>query len=202
MAARRIRFDEASLGVASKTVKGGGLVVYPTDTVYGLGCDPTNAAAVGRLFAAKRREAKPIPIMCDSFETASSLVSFSPTSARIAKEHWPGALTIVAPAIVELPFQIHQGSKTLGVRVPDSRLCRELVSRCGGVLTGTSANVSGRGSCKSADEAEGELGGVVDLILDGGVLSSMESTVVRVTEAGIEVLRQGAVRVSEKRERH
>lgn len=198
MTHRSVKFVEASLADASRTVRGGGLVVYPTDTVYGLGCDPTSEVAVGRLFTAKRREAKPIPLMCDSLETASKLVSLSPVAAGLARRFWPGALTIVAPLEARLPFPIHQGSGTLGVRVPGSPLCRELVEMCGGVLTGTSANLSGSGPCRSADEAERALGSAVDMILDGGVLTSPESTVVRVTGARIEVLRQGAVRVEEK----
>jgi len=198
MTALRLRFDEASIADASRIVREGGLIVYPTDTVYGLGCNPFDEAAVGRLFAVKRRESKPIPLMCESFETASRLVKFSPRATRLARNFWPGALTIVAPALAELPFRIHQGERTLGVRVPGLALCRDLVMSCGGVLTGTSANLSGRGSCRSADEAEKELGNVVDLILDGGALVGSESTVVRVTGARIEVLRQGAVRVTEK----
>jgi L-threonylcarbamoyladenylate synthase len=174
------------------------LVVYPTDTVYGLGCDPRNEDAVARLFAAKRREAKPIPIMCDGVESASRLVVFTPRARELAERFWPGALTIVAPLATQLPFPIHQGSGTLGVRVPASALCREFVAKCGGILTGTSANVSGRGVCRTAAEAERALGPAVDLILDGGTLTSAESTVVRVTSVGIEVLRQGAVRVREK----
>ncbi len=150
------------------------------------------------MFIVKRRESKPIPLLCDSFETASRLVRLSPRATQLAREFWPGALTIVAPSLAEFPLQIHQGEETLGVRVPGSALCRELVAKCGGVLTGTSANISGQRSCRTADEAEKALGDVVDLILDGGSLGSSESTVVRVTGTGIEVLRQGAVRVTEK----
>jgi L-threonylcarbamoyladenylate synthase len=188
----------SNLAHAARIVKGGGLIVYPTDTVYGLGCDPMNEVALSRLFAAKRRSAKPIPLMCDSLETASKLVVLSPRAVEVARRFWPGALTIVAPLAARLPFLIHQGSGTLGVRVSGSSLCRELVAMCGGVLTGTSANVSGRGPCRTAAEAERAIGSAVDLILDGGRLASAESTVVRVTDAGIEVLRQGAVRVTEK----
>jgi L-threonylcarbamoyladenylate synthase len=120
----------------------------------------------------------------------------------LAKEFWPGALTIVAPALTDFPYRIHQGAGALGVRVPGLALCRQLVASCEGVLTGTSANLSGRRPCRSAGEAEKELGDAVDLILDGGSLAGTESTVVRVTGRGIEVLRQGAVRVKEKSSRH
>ena len=176
----------------------GGLIAYPTDTVYGLGCDPKNEAAVRRLFEVKQRAANPIPIMCDSVATASKLASLSPVALELAARYWPGALTIVAPLKATLPFQIHQGTGTLGVRVPGSSLCRELVSRCGGMLTGTSANLSGRKSCTTAEEVQQSVGPKVDVILDGGTSANSESTVVRVAGHGIEVLRQGAVRVKEK----
>jgi len=199
--ALRLKFTKASVIDASNVVARGGLVVYPTDTVYGLGCDPKNEDAVERLFAAKRREAKPIPLLCDSLESASKLVVVSPLASELAKRFWPGALTIVAPLSARLPFLVHQGTGTLGVRVPGSALCREFVARCGGVLTGTSANVSGHGPCRTAAEAERELGRTVDLILDGGRLAKAESTVVRVTGGRIEVLRQGAIGVTEKGDR-
>jgi L-threonylcarbamoyladenylate synthase len=198
MSAPVLTFGRSSVSEAARRVRSGGLIVYPTDTVYGLGCDPMNAAAVERLFLAKKREAKPVPIMCDSLETAMRIVSLSPVAEQLARRHWPGALTIVAPMKASLPLLVHQGTRTVGVRVPDSELCVELVRLCGGALTGTSANISGRGPCRSAQEAARDLGREVYLILDGGRLEGAESTVVRVLDAGIEVLRQGAVRVSEK----
>jgi len=201
MTPRSLPFKRSSLAEAARTVGTGGLIVYPTDTVYGLGCDPTNEVALAKLFSAKRRDARPIPVLCDSLESASRLANFTPKASEVAKTYWPGALTIVAPMKAELPFQIHQGSGEVGVRVPDSSLCVELVRLCGGILTGTSANISGRGPCRTADEAAREIGSAVDLILNGGRLEGAESTVVRVLDAGIEVLRQGAVRVKEKESR-
>lgn len=183
---------------AATVVKGGGLIVYPTDTVYGLGADPMNSGAVKRLFDVKRREAKPIPILCDGLESALRLAWLNARSVDLARRHWPGALTIVAPLKEELPYQVHQGSGTVGVRVPASKLCVELIRLCGGLLTGTSANVSGKPACRSAEEAMKEMGAEVDVILDGGRLEGMASTVVRVLAEGIEVLRKGPVGVNDE----
>jgi L-threonylcarbamoyladenylate synthase len=199
MTVRLLKFRKSSVTEAARSVKAGGLIVFPTDTVYGLGCDPKNEAAVERLFAAKRREPKPIPILCDSLESAVRCGSLSETALELALDFWPGALTIVAPMRESLPRAIHQGTGEVGLRVPDSRLCMELISQCGGTITGTSANVSGRPSCRRAEEAARELGKSVDLILDGGSLEGRESTVVRVRGSVIEVLRKGTVRVGEKR---
>src|SRR5712692_11729043 len=138
------RVSAQSIREAGKLVLGGGVIVYPTDTVYGLGCDPMNEPATKRLFAIKGRERKPVPVLCDSLESASRLVRFSGVALKLAKGYWPGALTIVLPLRAELPDLLHQGSGTLGVRVPNSRRCRELIAACGGYLVGTSANKSGK----------------------------------------------------------
>ena len=198
MEARTISFDRSGIVEAARIVKGGGLIVYPTDTVYGLGADPTNGEAVSRLFATKKRHAKPIPILCDCLKSALVLAGLNKSAMRLAKKYWPGALTIVAPLKAELPYAIHQGSGTVGVRVPGPELCTRLVKLCGGYLTGTSANISGRSACRSAIEARAELGRAVELILDGGRIEGAASTVVKVTNKGIEVLREGPVRVNEK----
>jgi L-threonylcarbamoyladenylate synthase len=197
--ARTISFDRSGVEEAAIVVKKGGLVVYPTDTVYGLGANPRDEKAVARLFRAKRREARPIPILCDDLDSALELADLNQAAVKLAKKYWPGALTLVAPLKAKLPFDIHQGTGTVGVRVPSSELCALLIKRCGGCLTGTSANISGRPACRSAGEARRQLGPSVDLILDGGRLRGVPSTVVRVAGRRIEVLRQGPIRVNEKR---
>ena len=186
-----------SIREAGKLVRGGGVIVYPTDTVYGLGCDPMNELAAERLFKIKGRGGKPVPVLCDSFESASRLVTLSGVAVRLAKEYWPGALTIVLPLMVELPELIHQGSGTLAVRVPNSRSCLELIAASGGYLIGTSANRSGEPACRTAHEALQSIGEGVDMILDGGRLSGKESTVVKVTANRVQILRSGAVTVAD-----
>jgi L-threonylcarbamoyladenylate synthase len=184
-----------SIAKAAAVVKRGGLLVYPTDTVYGLGCDPFNEAAVGRLFSAKGRVSKAVPVLCGSAEKAAELVELNSRALDLARDHWPGPLTIVAPLRREVPFQLNSGSRTLGVRVPGLAGCLELVNACGGWLTGTSANISGNPSSRSAAEAQGQLGAWVDLILDGGTLEGKESTVVRVDGDMVTILRTGPVGV-------
>jgi L-threonylcarbamoyladenylate synthase len=184
-----------SIAKAAAVVKGGGLLVYPTDTVYGLGCDPFNEAAVGHLFSAKGRGSKAVPVLCSSAEKASALVKLNRRAVSLASEHWPGPLTIVAPLRREVPFQLNSGSGTLGVRVPALASCLELIDACGGWLTGTSANISGKPSSRSAAEAQSQLGAAVDLILEGGTLEGKESTVVQVDGDEVTILRTGPVGV-------
>lgn len=197
-----VRFERSSIDGARSVVVHGGLIVYPTDTVYGLGCDPTNEDAVRRLAEAKMRDQRPIPILCSSKGAAMELVEMNHKALELAGRFWPGALTIVAPLKRSLPFLLHQGTGTLGVRVPALPLCVTLIETCGGWLTGTSANLSGLPSARTAAEAANQLGDRVDLILDGGRLEGLESTVVRVVDDGIQVLRMGQVGVTdETRER-
>jgi len=180
---------------AGALVRRGGLVAFPTDTVYGLGCDPRNATAVERLFEAKARSNNPVPLVCSSLRVASGLVVLSPTALKLARDHWPGALTIVAPQRAELPARVSQGTGLLGVRVPASALCVSLAKEVGGAITGTSANLSGRPSCRTAGEVVASLGDRVDLVIDGGELHATESTVVKVVGTTVEVLRRGSIGV-------
>ena len=190
------RISARTIREAGKLVLAGGVIVYPTDTVYGLGCDPTNELATERLFAIKGRRGKPVPVLCDNIDSASHLVRLTGVALRLAKDYWPGALTIVLPLRAELPELIHQGSGTLGVRVPNSTSCLQLIAACGGCLVGTSANKSGKPACRTAHEALQSIGEEVDLILDGGRLRGKESTVVKVSPNRVELLRSGAVTVA------
>jgi len=176
-------------------VAGGGLIVYPTDTVYGLGCDPRNPAAVERLFLAKGRGAKAVPVLCAGMAQAEEYVRLSPRALELARRYWPGALTIVAPLAKPVPERLHQGTEKLGVRVPGSTGCVRLIKKCGGALVGTSANISGMPASRTAEEAMRHLGPSVDLIIDGGRLGGIESTVVEVTDDDIIILRKGSIGV-------
>ena len=196
MRARLLPMDAGSIAMASKEVRHGGLVVYPTDTVYGLGCDPLNHAAVRRLFDAKQRDRKPIPVLCSSAEKAAGMVKLSGRALELASRYWPGALTIVAPLSRAVPPQLNQGRPSLGVRVPNHPGCLQLISSCGGWLTGTSANLSGRPPARSAAEALDQLGGAVDVVLDGGRVAGTASTVVEVVGNEVAILRTGPVGVA------
>ncbi|HKT21161.1 MAG TPA: L-threonylcarbamoyladenylate synthase, partial [Nitrososphaerales archaeon] len=177
MPAAVVRIGPESISRAAGIVRSGGLVVYPTDTVYGLGCDPFNEASVARLFRAKGRGSKAVPVLCGSEEKAARLVRLNAKATELAKAHWPGPLTIVAPLRMKVPDLLTQGTGTLGVRVPGFAACVDLIEACGGWLVGTSANLSGNPSSRSAEDAAEQLGGLVDLVLDGGLLAGVESTV-------------------------
>src|SRR3712207_5798212 len=134
-------------------IKSGGVVIYPTDTIYGIGCDPYNDLAVKRIFTIKgRSEKKPLPILTYSMQDAERIVSLGRTGRMLAERYWPGALTIVAPIIDHrISPRVMAGSSSLAVRIPANNCVLSLLSHCR-YLVGTSANVSGDRALKSAQE--------------------------------------------------
>ena len=200
---RRLHAGPKAISEAARVVKSGGVVAIPTDTVYGLGCDPSNDEAVGKLFEAKNRQAKPVPVLCASPHVANRLVELNSAAADLANLHWPGPLTIVAPLKKgsKLSGLLDQGSGYLGVRVPRSDLCLELARKVGGSITGTSANLSGQPSCRTAAQVVASLDDKIELVIDGGTLRGKESTVVKASGETVEVLREGSVRIQEGKQK-
>ena len=179
-------------------VKSGGVVVFPTDTIYGIGCDPYNDLAVKRIFRIKHRdEKKPLPVLTYSAQNAQRIVLLGRTGRMLAKRYWPGALTIVAPIIDRtISPRVVAGSSSLAVRVPANKCILLLLSHCR-YLVGTSANLSGQIALKSAKEVlQSRLEGY-DAILDGGTAEKgTESTIVDVGGKP-KILREGAIKSRE-----
>lgn len=185
---RTVGCDPVGLDAACKTLLEGGVVVIPTDTVYGLAAHPDFPDAVERLYTIKgRSEKKPIAFLASSVEAVERRgFSLTGRAAELTKRHWPGALTLV----------VSNGETTEGFRVPDFEWTRKLIDRCGGALKVTSANLSGSQAAVEAAEALKSVGLSADLVVDGGVSpGGVASTVVAVNVSGdIKILRQGAVR--------
>ena len=183
---------------AAMALRGGGLVAFPTDTVYGLGADVFNPDAVKKIFAAKGRAAeKAIPVLLAE-EQQLSLVAerFPPTLKMLAEKFWPGGLTIILPRSPKVSAVVTSGGPTIAVRIPNHPIALALIKAAGTPLATTSANRSGRVSPKTAEEVRSELEGLIDMILDGGrVPGGTESTVVDLTRDVPLVLRKGAVSV-------
>ncbi|HEY3094488.1 MAG TPA: L-threonylcarbamoyladenylate synthase [Nitrososphaera sp.] len=179
-------------------VRSGGVVVFPTDTIYGIGCDPYNDRAVERIFAIKGRDKKkPLPVLAYNMADAEKLVSLGDAGRTLAKKYWPGALTIVATiSYSKISRRVAAENNSLAVRVPANRCVLSLLERCK-YLVGTSANPSGGLPLKTAQEVlDSPLEGY-DALLDGGsVEKGVESTVVDVT-GNPKILREGAIKASE-----
>ncbi|MCL5090112.1 MAG: L-threonylcarbamoyladenylate synthase [Candidatus Marsarchaeota archaeon] len=184
------------INIAAKIVKNGGIIAYPTDTVYGLGCDPKNERSVERLFEIKRRENKAIPILFDSEENIEKFVYLTEQEREIGRRFWPGALTIISKIKenVNLPSLIHQNSGYIGVRIPKSEIALELIEKCGGCITGTSANISGEASSRNILQVKKALGDKIDYIVDGGELKAKESTIIKIENNKVIFLREGELK--------
>jgi tRNA threonylcarbamoyl adenosine modification protein (Sua5/YciO/YrdC/YwlC family) len=184
-----VRNDPDGVSAAVEALGRGALVVIPTDTVYGLAADPRVPGAVGRLCRAKGRDfSKPIPLLVSGLEAAVRYGAvLDGGEERVARRFWPGALTLVTRMRGE-------PGATEGFRVPDHPFALALLKATAGVLRVTSANRSGGTPAATAEEAERALGAYVELVVDAGPLSGgTASTVARVQEGRVRILRQGAI---------
>jgi L-threonylcarbamoyladenylate synthase len=182
---------------ASEVIASGGIIAFRTDTFYGFGADPFNAAAVARLRELKgREENKPVLVLISDPEQIERLIAeFTDAFARVSGKFWPGPLTIVGFAVPTLPDEITAGTGTVGVRLPADERVREFVRECGGALTATSANPSGSDPARSAKEVADYFPRGLDLIVDGGEVTAIEpSTVLDTTTTPPSVVREGAIR--------
>jgi len=190
--------SNSDLDNASKIVLNGGVVIFPTDTVYGLGCDPFNNISVERIFAIKKRSDKPLPVLCNSINSVSKLVEVNKVAEELMKKHWPGPLTLVLKIKNNsLPKLLTNNSKFLGVRIPNNKYTIDFIEKCNGYVVGTSANISGREAFYSIDGLDKELSNC-DAIINGGDTSlKLESTVVKINGTEIEKIREGFIKFND-----
>lgn len=187
----------AGLTEAAAILQSGGVVAFPTDTVYGLGALADCPDAVRRIFEIKKRPlTQALPVLAADVEQAASVADDIPEAARLLMARfWPGALTLVLPRAVWIPDEVTAGGLTIAVRVPAHPLTLALIHVAGGPLVGTSANVHGHPSPVTADGVREQLGDSVDLTIDGGrAPGGIESTVVDVSVSPPRILRQGIIK--------
>ncbi len=196
-ATRVMKADGAAIREAAACLAAGGLVAFPTETVYGLGADATNAHAVARLYEAKGRPRfNPLISHIADVDAALALARFDATARRLAAAFWPGALTIVAPkapgcAVCELATA---GLDTIAVRLPDHPVARDILAALGRPVVAPSANISGHVSPTRAEHVVADLDGRIELVVDGGPSPvGIESTVVACLGARPVLLRPGAI---------
>lgn len=188
--------EDHALMRAAEVIHSGGLIVYPTETLYGIGADARNPLAVGGVQRVKRRaDGKPILIVVASAEALIGLVDEVNDVARLLMDaFWPGPLTLVFKASKGVPEGITHGLGTVGVRVPSSAVCLKLLDRCGCPLTSTSANISGQSPSRTITHIRQELGEGIDLYLDAGELPEAKpSTVIDVTSPVPRIVRAGLI---------
>jgi L-threonylcarbamoyladenylate synthase len=179
-------------------VRRGGLAVYPTETVYGLGCDPFNAEAVKRILKVKDNRNKPLPVLAASIADADKVAFISSNGKRLAAKFWPGPLTMVFPKKPNFPDVVTFGLDSMGLRIPDHDVALQLIGLCGGLLIGSSANRTGEEPPRRVQEISEELKEMVDVVLDGGAAAQgMPSTVADLTSEKPRILREGPISLEE-----
>jgi L-threonylcarbamoyladenylate synthase len=193
------RHDDAALDRAARLLREGGLVAFPTETVYGLGALATDGRAVARVFAAKGRPSfNPLIVHVPDRAAAEALAVFDPVARGLADRYWPGPLTLVLPLRDGhgLSPLVTAGLDTVALRVPAAPMARALLKATGGPVAAPSANPSGRISPTRAEHVRAGLGGAVDMVLDGGPCGvGLESTILR-TEP-LALLREGGLAAEE-----
>jgi L-threonylcarbamoyladenylate synthase len=186
--------DPAAIAAAVAALRAGGVVAFPTDTLYGLAVDPRSNTAVARLFALKGRPAQmAVPIVAADVEQAARAGALGPRERRLADAFWPGPLSIVVPARAAIARGVRSGEDTVAIRVPAHAVARTLAAAFGFCVTATSANTSGQAPAASADEVARGLPDV-DLLLDGGPAPGGAPSTIVAFDGDVPVLlRAGAV---------
>jgi L-threonylcarbamoyladenylate synthase len=190
------RPDPGAVARAAAILKGGGIVAFPTETVYGLGADAFNSSAIQRIFEAKGRPSdNPLIVHIAELSFLDSLAgSFPDVGHVLAKTFWPGPLTLVVQKTSQVPGIVTAGLDTVAVRMPNHQVALSLLRQFGRGIVAPSANVSGRPSPTTAQHVIDDLGGRIDIVLDSGpTLIGVESTVLDITVAPPIILRKGGL---------
>src|SRR6185312_2613797 len=188
--------DAAAIARGGEIIRAGGLVAFPTETVYGLGADATNDHAVASIFAAKGRpQFNPLIVHVPDIAAAEAIVNFTPLARKLAAAFWPGALTLVLPRKTQnLSLLVSAGLDTVAVRVPSGAVAQRLLRAAATPIAAPSANVSGRTSPTLASHVAEEFGETIDLILDDGAATlGLESTIIGFDGEQPVLLRLGAM---------
>lgn len=181
---------------ASKILSDGGIVIFPTDTVYGIGCNPFNKEAVSRIYKIKNRDqTKPLPILTYSKETAKNIAIFDKDTEKIVDKMWPGSLTVILKIKDNTLKETLNVREKIAVRVPNHKCVLELLKQCK-YIVGTSANISGMKSSIDPKECEKNITNY-DLMLDGGrIKSGGESTIIELDKS-LKIHREGEIKKEE-----
>lgn len=188
--------DPRAIAEAVRVIAGGGLVAFPTDTVYGVGCDLWSPEAIERLYAAKERPRHlAIPVLVSSPHAVADVAAGTPAGfSELVARFWPGALTIVVRRREGVPDALTAGMPSVAVRMPDHDVALRLIDAAGGALAATSANLSGSPPPETAERVLAGLAGRIDLVVDGGRAPvGVPSSIVDLSGDPPRLLREGAL---------
>jgi len=189
--------QESLLKKVIEILNGGGVIAYPTDTVYGIGCDLFNKEAIERIYGIKHiPRSKPLSFICKDLKDISQYAQVSNTAYKIMKRLLPGPYTFLLRASRQVPRMVVAHQRTVGIRVPDNEICIRLVEQLGRPIISTSASVQANEILSDPVEIDKKFGPLLDLVIDGGILISDPSSVIDLTEETPKVVREGKGDVS------
>ena len=189
--------DDEGIEKTFQVIKKGGIIVFPTDTVYGIGCNPYNANAVEKIYEIKSREKiKSLPVLAYSLDTVKEIARIDTFTEKIIKKYWPGPLTLILELTdKKLKKSLNLDNK-IAVRIPDSKCTLKLLEKCG-LLVGTSANISGSPPSTDPKECLKNITNY-DVFLNGGTITSKgESTIIEIENEEIKIIRKGVLKKEE-----
>ena len=181
-----------------ESLKQGGVIAYPTDTMYGIGCDIFNQKAVKRIYQIKRRDkSKPFSFICSNLKDVSQYCFLSNSAYRLMKKCLPGPYTFILPAMKIVPKIMMSKQKTVGIRVPENKICQQIVNSLGNPILTTSATLEEDSYLSEAFEVEERLGSQIDIIIDGEPITPSPSSVISLIGEEVLVIRAGKGDISD-----
>ena len=189
----KVNCDEKGIEKAFQIINQGGIIIFPTDTVYGMGCDPYNKEAVKKIYKIKSRDNKKlVPVLVYSIEIAEKIVEFNQFTKKLVKKFWPGPLTIIVKVTDEKIKESLNLENKIAIRVPDHKCTLDLLKKCN-FLVGTSANISGDVSHTNPEECLKKINDY-DIFVNGGTITSKgESTIIEIENEQIKIIREGSL---------
>ncbi len=189
--------DDEGIKKTSQIIEKGGIVVFPTDTVYGIGCNPYNENSVKKIYEIKSRtKLKSLPVLAYSLDVVKEIALIDEFTEKIIEKYWPGPLTLILKLTDQkLKKSLNLGNK-IAVRIPDSKCTLKLLEKCR-LLVGTSANISGNSSYTNPDECIKNIKNY-DMFLNGGIITSKgESTIIEIENKEIKIIREGVLKIED-----
>jgi tRNA threonylcarbamoyl adenosine modification protein (Sua5/YciO/YrdC/YwlC family) len=176
----------------TEILKEGGIMVYPTDTIYGLGCDIFNKKAIEKIYQLKKRERKkPLSIICADIKEFAKYTIISDYAYRLMKKYLPGPYTFILKAKNEMPKTFLSKNRTVGIRIPDNQICLDIAQKLGNPIITTSLNISGEEVMTDPNELTKEMQNKIDIIIDNGPLEKEASSIIDLSGDQPVILREG-----------
>ena len=193
----KVNCDNDDIEKISQIIKKGGVVVFPTDTVYGIGCNPYNVNSVNKIYEIKSRDKiKSLPVLAYSLDIVKEITIIDKFTEKIIKKYWPGPLTLILTLTDQKLKESLKLQNKIAIRIPDSKCTLKLLEKCK-LLVGTSANISGNSSYTNPDECIKNIKNY-DVFLNGGTITSKgESTIIEIEDEKIKIIREGALKAED-----